>query len=140
MTQRQTLSFREVCGCLLLVHSEKPPIDREWDEYLAATTKYSSSHPRPRILIFTAGGTPSPSQRQRVEAIADVHYANTKVAVMTTSTFVQGVIKAFRLIRPIYQAFSPDRVDEALRYLEVSPSHTDEIRRTLAALRAEIAP
>jgi hypothetical protein len=140
MTHRETLSFREVCGCLLLVHSEKPPLDSEFDEYLAATTKYSSSSPRPRILIFTAGGTPSPSQRKRVESIADVHYANAKVAIMTSSTFVQGVIKAFRLVRPIYQAFSPDRLDEALRYLDVSPSYTEEIRRTITALRAEIAP
>jgi hypothetical protein len=134
----RTLLFREVRGCLLLVHGRDAPGDAEWSAYVESLRLYVERARMPRLLIVTEGGAPSPAQRSAVNKKAGPRYREAKVAVITASTFARGIVMAMRLVRGNIQAFAPEDLKEALRYLDVAPSDVAEINGAIGALRSEL--
>src|SRR6185369_13842921 len=94
---------------------------------------------KPRVLVITAGGSPTPEQRKRLESILHPHRARARVAVVTDSTFARGVVKAIRLFYPFCQAFAPKELDEALRFLDLRSVDFLEVTRYAEELRASLS-
>jgi hypothetical protein len=138
MTGR-TILFREVRGCLVLVHGRDAPSEPEWSTYVETVRLYAERVRMPRFLIVTEGGAPSPAQRSTINKMAGPRYREGKVAVITSSTFARGIVMAMRLVRRNVQAFAPDDMNEALRHLDVAPSDVSEINGAVTALRSELS-
>jgi hypothetical protein len=128
----KTIRFGQIQGLAILVHSAEAPADDEWAAYLEFMKRYlAATAASPRFLVVTAGGAPSPSQRRAMDLISGAFTKTTLVAVVTGSTFVRGVLRAFNLVNPRYKGFEPNALDEALHYLEQSPSVGITIKRTV---------
>jgi hypothetical protein len=139
---RKSLAFGRVDDCMVIVHSKDPPNDEDWNAWLEFNMRYLKSGVTLKCLVVTEGGAPSPTQRQLMNkklsefSISDSNYRN---AIVTNSAFVRGVVTALSWFHPGYRAFSTDRFDEALDYLEVAVKYRPEIRLLVKSLQGQLA-
>lgn len=112
--------------------------DADWARYVAAIEAQVVARRPARALVLSYGSAPTTAQRALLEKAAAPVKRDLKVAVVTSSTFVRGVVNAFTLFSPGYRAFSPERLDDALAFLEFVPSRRAEVRAVLARLDAEV--
>ncbi len=135
----KTIKWGEVQGCIVLVHGVAAPTDDEWTAYLDFLQVYLRPNPtHPRFLVVTAGGTPSPTQRKRMEALSGRMLYASRVAIVTGSTFARGVVTAFSLVSPGYKAFDPKAIDKAFEFLEQPPSRAETIKRLVESWQSEL--
>ena len=139
MTAAKSLVFGEACGCLIVCQGKETAVDDEWSRYLEAAARYVGVTAKPRGLVITAGGAPTPEQRKKLDQIFHPHRARARVAVVTDSTFARGVVTAIRLFYPFYQAFALKELDEALRFLDLRSTEVIEVRRYAEELRASLS-
>jgi hypothetical protein len=123
---------------MLVVQNAEAPTEEEASSYLKALGRYITGTKAPRVLVVTEGGAPGPALRQRIDRIVRPHKEKTRVAIVTGATFARGVLLAIQAINPIYQGFSPDDLDGALRYLEIPAFHAGHVLRHINELRAEL--
>jgi hypothetical protein len=118
----------------LVLHTAAPPGYDEWkalvEEYrrLADTNSGLSGL---RVLVLTDGGGPNAAQRSMVN---DVFRGQPKVAVVTASALIRGIITVFAWFNPATTGFAPGELDRALRHLELPPDVLPELLRALTAL------
>jgi hypothetical protein len=139
----KNMAFGAVNAFVILVHNKHPPTDDEWKDYLQFSVARGLSYGvTSRYLVLSEGGAPSTSQRRTLaDAIAPILQKNPsamRTAIVTSSTFVRGVVTAMRLFEPIYQAFSPDDMKGAYAYLGITPAYFREIEAMIAALKAQL--
>ena len=60
------------------------------------------------------------------------------IAVVTGSTFARGVLNGWALVRPGYRAFAPDKLDDAMRFLDITPSTMRDVEAMSWQLQAEL--
>jgi hypothetical protein len=130
----RTLAHAEAEGCIILVHSADPPSDTEWNRWLEALSRYLLRTSRARMLVMSQGGAPNPSQRRASDAVTAPHHRDMKVAVVTQSTFVRGVVAAFRVLLPFYRAYAPRELEAALAYLDVPSDRVRQVESRLETL------
>jgi len=173
MMQR-TLTFGAVAGVFVLVHSKEAPTDPEWEAWMNfwAEQTYRQAG-RMRQLVVTAGGAPTAAQRQRMAERFRVEQSRwvelwasrgshppeqARVAVVTESLFVRGVVNALEALRrdgwfvgkvyralvhpgagaPGYRAFSATEMARALGWLDVPAETGVELLRNVEELRTEL--
>jgi hypothetical protein len=136
---KTTLAYAEVEGCLVLAHTTDQPGDAEWAGWLDALARYHQRTPAPRLLVVSRGGAPSPSQRRAADAVSAPYYPNMKVAIISASTFVRGVVAAFRMVLPFYRAYAPTELGAALDYLDVPRDRARQIESRLLTLTIQSA-
>lgn len=134
----KNMAFQKVGDYIVLVHNAMAPTDEEWDEWMQHYT-YES------ILIITDGGAPTASQRKRLKTRVDELRASPgyvpnkkepKVATVTASSFVRGVLTALRwFYHDAYAAFPPDHINQALTYLDVPPRYHIAMKTAVQTLR-----
>ncbi len=134
----KNMAFQRVGDYFVLVHNAMAPTEEEWDEWMQQYT-YAS------ILVVTDGGAPTASQRKRLKTRVDELRASPsyvpnkkepKVAIVTASSFVRGVITALRwFYHDSYAAFPPDHINQALTYLDVPPRYHISMKSTVQAQR-----
>ena len=139
MAATKLLAFGEAAGCLLVCQAAATARSDEWARYLEAVARYLKTNTKPRLLVLTAGGAPTPEQRRNIDLLLDPHRARMKVAIVTDSTFARGVVKAIRLVYPFYQAFARKELESALRFLDVRPADDVEVKRCAEELLAELS-
>jgi hypothetical protein len=130
----RTLAHAEAEGLLILTHTADPPTDADWDGWLQALGRYLPRTPAPRLLVVSKGGAPSPKQRRAADAVSAPHYRTMKVAIVSGSTFVRGVVAAFRVLLPFYRAYAPHEIGIALDYLDLPPDRARQVVSRLEAL------
>ena len=113
----KTIAHGITDGCLILAHGEEPPTDEEWEQYVEALARYCDEYATLRVLVVSAGGAPTPGQRAVMDKRVKRHMHRAKIALMTQSTFVRGVLKAFSLFSPAYRGFDLKDFDGALAHL-----------------------
>lgn len=133
-----TLVFEQTPACIIAIFGGQAITDREWDAYLAAIEESTRRAAAARALVITGNVAPSPAQRRRLDAAIHSVREQLKVAIVTNSTFVRGVVSAFAIFVRGYRAFDEDALDEALAYLDVRGHHADEVRAAVIRLRARI--
>ena len=138
----RTMAFRYSDGLLLVAHSAQSPSEADWAEYL----RYCE-HEMPRscrrTLVLTRGGGPDAAQRKRVQTLIErISQGQTeplRVAVVTDSTLVRGIVTALNWFNPHTRAFASAALPEALRYLSVPAGETAErLGRELRTLERQV--
>nr|AYM54105.1 hypothetical protein [Chondromyces catenulatus] len=135
----KNMAFQKVGDYFVLVHNAAAPTDDEWDEYMAQWD-YNS------ILVVTDGGAPTASQRKRMKTRVEQFRSdptqtkrNVKVATITASSFVRGVLTALGwFYHDAYAAFPPDHIDQALSYLGIPPKHHIGMKTAVQTLRQQL--
>ena len=138
-TATRMLAVGESYGCVVTCQGREPASTEEWSLFLEAAARHMETTTRPRLLVVTAGGAPSPEQRKKFDQISEKHRAGLKIAIVTDSTFARGVVRAIRLFYPFYQAFALSELDEALRFLGVRSVDVLVIKRFAEELRASLS-
>lgn len=127
----------ELVGDIVLcLHNAKAPDDGSWQVYVDACVASAGLHEgdfaRTRQLVWTDGGGPNaPQRRAAVEAVENLKGAKEgRIAVVSSSTLVRGIVTVFNWFNFQVKAFSPGEIDMALSFLRVTP---DEAARLWAA-------
>ena len=128
------MAYRTVNGIFCVAHGSSNPSDEEWKAYL----DYYLANEREclRTLVVTDGG--GPNAKQRAETAKLIQSAPTRVAIVSSSTFVRGVATALSWFNKRVQAFSDTEMDRALSYLEVTDNLARLITAELKTLQATI--
>ena len=137
----KNMAFQKVGDYIVLVHNAMAPTDEEWDEWMHLYA-YES------ILVVTDGGAPTASQRKLLKTRVDQLRAlpsyvpnmkEPKVATVTSSSFVRGVLTALGwFYHDSYAAFPPDHVAHALAYLGVPPKYHLAMKTAVQTLRLQL--
>ncbi|MCK6586668.1 MAG: hypothetical protein HUU21_30510 [Polyangiaceae bacterium] len=135
----KTMAFGKVDKLVVVVHSRKPPADDEWEDYIQFNLRTYTPGDTLKYLVVTDGGAPTAAQRMILnEKLSEYVRGNTNLlrsAIVTSSTFVRGVVTALSWFNSGFYAFSPQHLEDAMRYLEVPVQHHDEIRELVKKLR-----
>lgn len=123
----------------VMVAGRENPSDAEWEGYIDFLESMDTPGPSSRTLAVTAGGAPGPAQRVRLEKRIGARRVGSKVAVVTGSTFARGVLNAWSVIRPGYRAFAPDKLDDAIRFLDIPLASVVEIKSLVGQLQSDLA-
>lgn len=121
-------------GLMMLVHTNRPPSDAEWDLYFREFVKHDPA--RIRSIAFTDGGAPSGAQRKQINDM--LNGRTTRGAVVTASPFVRGVVTALSWFNAQMKAFAADEVDAALEHLGVRDDEMALVRREIQLLRRRL--
>lgn len=135
----KNLAFGKVGSCFVLICSSKPPTDEDWDGYLRFLREHLTPTMQPRTLVWSEGGAPSANQRQRLNAITGPFSKTSKIAVMTTSPIVRGVVGALSWFNSHYRAFPPNDLELAIGFLDVTGSPALELKQLIRNLKASVA-
>lgn len=135
----KTLAFGTTAGCIIFVCGKHPLDGREWDEYLFfLREQFGTNQQRYPFLVHAAGAGPTAPQRQELnDVIAPIIKVMT-CAVMTTSQLVRGIVTMLGWIYPVYSAFRPDQLDDALQFLRVEEPDRPKVRKMLADLKDDL--
>ena len=139
MSVAKSLVLGEACGCLIVCQGRETAAHDEWNRYMEALARYVEATAKPRVLVITAGGSPAPEQRKRLELIIHPHRARIKFAIATDSTFARGVVRAIRLFYPFCHAFALEALGEALDFLDVRTVDVVEVKGRAEELRASLS-
>jgi hypothetical protein len=121
-------------GLLLLAHTDRPPNDAEWEQYIAELAKHD---PRQlRSLTFTDGGGPSAAQRKQVNDYLAGQAS--PCAVVTSSSMVRGLVSALGWFNAQIKTYSPRDLDAALKHLAVTADEAPRVRREIQLLRTRL--
>lgn len=139
---KKTMAFGKVDEFIVIVHGDSSPSDEEWAPWIEYNRRHFAEGGMVKLLIVTDGGAPSATQRQLTnETLAEFFLENPKAvrgAIVTASTFVRGVVTALSWFNPGYTAFSPERMDDALKYLEVPPDRRPDVLALIKSLKAQL--
>ncbi len=133
----KTMAYRLVGEISLLVHSTRAPSDHEYDGYL----EFIATLPPQirRSMVVTPG--PGPNARQRAktnEVLKARKQMDAKVAVVTDSTMVRGIVTALSWFNREIRVFSMAKIHDALRYLNANPEEASRLLIQLRMMQAEL--
>ena len=131
----KTTAFVLVGNVLIIVHSEAPPSDEEWEAYVSVIRSVKDLS-KLRCIAFTDGGAPNSSQRKLLnEALKN---RPLQAAAVSSSTLVRGVVTALNWFNPLVRAFAPERLGEAYQYLKLSREEVSAVNKAISALQKEL--
>jgi hypothetical protein len=134
---QQHLLFSAVSNVLVLVHSERPPSDAEWQPCMDETKKRVKSGTLAGILVVTAGGGPTSVQRMMIGDIDG--FQKLPTAIVADSTIARGIVTAISWFGKDIRSFQPAALDGAFQYLRVEARTRQWLLREVASLRARLA-
>ena len=115
----KNIRFKNVCGTHVLVHTSDPPTDADWTENMAGLVQRPSE--LRGIFVYTMGGGPNAGQRSIYNVTLERLGMKPKVAVLSGSTVVRGIMTAFNWIQGgTMKLFSLGDLAPACDYLGVS--------------------
>lgn len=108
--------LHEVRGSLIVyVGSAAAPRDAEWDAYLRSIEGTGKQMDQVRIVIFTAGGAPTPLQRKRAAELS-ARYPH-RAAVVSGNPVARAIVTLLHWLGTDIRAFAPDAADQAFASL-----------------------
>lgn len=144
-TSRRSAAFRIVRHVIVAGHTAAMPSDEEWEQYLETLAQACKRHGDPsslRRLVLSDGGGPSSAQRAALVKAAEriPGAARMPGAVVSSSTFVRGIVTALNWSSRNLTMFGPTEVDRAIAFLGIDGATMGEIRRELPRIEEEIGP
>ncbi|MFO0757146.1 MAG: hypothetical protein U0359_11695 [Byssovorax sp.] len=131
------MAYTRFEGCGVIVFGSRPPEPAEWRAY--ADFLRGMAEGKQRGILFSEGGSLEPYQRKEADAILGSHKEHDRrIAVVTSSTFTWGFVKALSLFDPSYRSFHPDELDRAMAYVGLPRSAHREVTALAASLRAQV--
>lgn len=116
---------------LAVLHGAQPT-DEEWERWIALGVQRNGLDQR--VLIEARGGGPSAKQRR---AIVAANKANVRIAVMTESTLVRGIVTAVAWFGVSLRAFPLDAHANAANFLGLTALELDTALEVLPSIRAQ---
>jgi hypothetical protein len=132
------MSYRIVLRTHVAYHlpSEDPSTD-EWTEYMADIGRTIDSIDG--VFSLTDGGGPNSAQRAISVKFWEAQAKKVPIAVVTPSTIVVGMTVALSwFIKTQIRAFSPDNVDAAFDYLQLSSLQRTAVFEAVTEMRAQL--
>jgi hypothetical protein len=135
---RPNFAYGRVDRFIIVVHGETAPTDEVWKEYLDYTFNHATSRDIVRHLVMTRGASPTSSQRkalqERAAVLLDENPISVRAAIVTPSTFARGIVTAISWIIDAPRAFAPDKIRDAMTYLDIPMEHFDGIQAMVKSL------
>lgn len=126
----------ELVGDIVLcIHTTVAPDDAGWQTYvdacLAAAALHAGDFAKVRQLVFTDGGGPNGAQRQRVVDAVDPlrNSKEGRVAVVSSSVAVRGIVTVFNWFNFSVRAFAPTKLGEAIGFLGITNTEAERVRQ-----------
>ena len=122
---------------MVVMHNHSSPSAEEWKHYLAGVLQMvrncDGDLANTRQIVFTDGGGPDVGQRQAaVDAIASFRNQDkAKVAVVSSSTVVRGIVTVFNWFKLNVKSFAPERAMDAFKFLDFTPAQAAWVWRTV---------
>jgi hypothetical protein len=132
------IAYGRVGGIAVMVGGRENPSDEEWDRYIDFLEGMKTPGPLARTLAVSAGGAPTSKQRARLEQRIGEERKGSKLAVVTGSTFARGVLNSWAVVHPGYRAFAPEKIADAMRFLDVPAAVESEVEAMVAKLQADL--
>ena len=133
------VAFESFQRCAILVQNQHTATDEEWNQWLAfvaqSRARWASDL---RILILSAGGTPTPKQRSMVHALMPKSGNGVLTAVVTSSFFGRTVVSAMSLFNRNVQAFSIRLARDAFNYLGIPSTRHMELMTRLRLMHERL--
>jgi hypothetical protein len=129
------MAFKVVDRVLVLAHGFDDPSDDEWFAYVSEI-KRQGNELLPQVVL-TDGGRPNSVQRKMLTDV--LAGRGMKVAVLSKSTLVRGVVTAISWFNRDIRPFEVHELHEALGYLGVSSSQRALVESVLTTLRGHTA-
>jgi hypothetical protein len=123
---------RRVDSTLLLRQGADNPSDDEWDTCLRLLAEALQHHRRVNVLVRTDGGGPSPSQRQKLQALTKK--GDVWVSVVSESVKVRFIVSSVALLQTRIQSFRVHELSAAFDHLGISPASRAPLERNLAEM------
>jgi hypothetical protein len=134
--EKRTLAFGSYMSCVILVHSEAAPSDKDWGKYIDFIK--AQKRPETKILVVGKGGPP-PSAAQRAKLATVFEKSGVPTAVLTDSQISRGVVTALNWIFPQkLAAFPTARLEDALIYVGLPVGIAPDIRKVITHLNADL--
>ncbi|MFS8065341.1 MAG: STAS/SEC14 domain-containing protein [Byssovorax sp.] len=140
----RNLAFKVLHGVEVAVHNVRNPSREEWEAHTAMTVAIMRAAGGDlanfRQLIFTDGGGPNGAQRKASanRFRACVNGDKIKVAVVSRSTAVRGIVTAFRWLGLPMRSFEPEQLAEAFAFLAVSNAEAVDLCAAVEELCATV--
>jgi hypothetical protein len=133
-----TMLFRVIQGILVVVNADVSPSDEDYDAYVEFIAKEMPKTVS-RCLVVSAGGAPNARQRERSnQMLRERGLSQAKVAVVTNSLMVRGVVTALSWFNPQMKAFSELDLQGALKYLDSIPAQRGAIGVEVRMMQAQM--
>jgi hypothetical protein len=116
-------------------YNTDPPSDEDAGEGLKILQKMDLS--RARMLVVTAGGAPTATQRKKVYDV--LNGQEPPAAIVSDSMVVRTIVTAMNWFNRKNRVFSLSELDAALTYLQIPTFQFEMFRREIAKLQAEIS-
>ena len=123
---------RRIDSTLLLRQGTENPTDDEWDNCLRLLAEGVQNHRRVNVVVRTDGGGPSPSQRQKLQALAKK--GDVWVSVISESVKVRFIVSSVALLQTRIQSFRVHEMGAAFDHLGIPPASRGLLERHLAEM------
>jgi hypothetical protein len=133
-----TMAFETLGTVCVVLHTNDPPSNEEWDKYMAEVKSLIDRFgaERVRTLVFTEGGGPSFLQRKQVNE--RLRGGTPLTAVVTANAFARGIGRALAVFNPNIKVFRPEAIGDAFRHLAISDAESKAIWRAVARLKGQL--
>lgn len=121
---------------LVGVHDDREPTDAEWLRWL--TLARDPATDTLRLWVETSGFA-GPNAKQRKLMHDTLHGVDLRIAVLTDSLVVKGVITAVAWLGLAVRGFGPTSYRDAAHYLGLTSVEVERVMTSLPALRRECA-
>jgi hypothetical protein len=139
---RKNFAYGRVEQFLVVVHGAEPPTDEVWEEYLKFTFENKTSKDIVRHLVITQGASPTSTQQklleERASVLLDANPVSVRAAIVTPSSFARGIVTAISWIIDAPRAFAPDKLADAMKYLDIPLEHYEAIEGMVRKLQQEL--
>jgi len=137
----KTLAFGKVSGQQIFVYvssSTLAPAEDEWDAYIAFLTQNFDQASRVKFIVYTRSPPPSAVQRRKAMDAVKPLAKRLRVAILTDSNLVRGVVTALSWVGGQYNAFAPDQLLDAVASLGIEGVDAVEARRMVKRFKEEL--
>jgi hypothetical protein len=131
-----SLLYQRHGNLVLIVQTERPPADEDWAGYVNLYRRGWHRYNQCRILVLSAGGSPTNLQQRQVNEL--VPGIAVRVAVVALAPSVAQIVRRLIIVNDAMQLFSPDELDQAMAFLDVADAERPMVREALAAMQAEL--
>jgi hypothetical protein len=132
-----TLLYQKFGNLVLAVQGSLPPSDEDWAGYVDLYRRGWHRHRSIRILVVSAGGSPSNLQQRQVNEL--VPGLALKVAVVALAAPLEQVVRRLIVVNDDMRMFPPDGMEQALDFLAVAEAERPAVREAITAMQQEMA-
>jgi hypothetical protein len=128
-------SVARAAGSLVLVRQgREAPTEKEWARFIQLLVH--NADPKPKVLIVTDGGGPTPEQRKSIRTALGGR--SLRVVVVSDSAKVRFIVSTIALLTSDIRSFTLAELDAAGAYLGLQPEERLRAERMLREMTAEL--